>query len=69
MWTNRCLTLFDSGSVIIDYITYMGYAHGKWLRRNTWAALDQAGFISKPGLRASHLVLIDLVQGRLNYIL
>ena len=30
-------------------------------------ALGQAGFISKPGLCASDLVLIDLVQGRLNY--
>ena len=37
------------------------------LVRNNWAALGQAGFISKPGLCASDLVLIDLVQGRLNY--
>ena len=33
----------------------------------TWAALGQAEFISKPGLRARDLVLVDLVLGRFNY--
>ena len=45
----------------------MGYVCTWELVRNTWAALGQAGFVSKPGLCASDLVLIDLVQGRLNY--
>ncbi len=41
----------------------MGCSHG-----NRLGLGGQAGFISKPGLRrASDLVLIDLVQGSLNY--
>lgn len=55
------MTLFDSDYGMNIFIIT------RELVRNTWTALGQAGSISKPGLCARYLVLIDVAQSRFNY--